>query len=337
MSGLAIVIPAYKSAFFEKTLASIACQSCKDFTLYIGNDHSPYSLRATVDLYRDRIDIIYKEFDENIGGKDLVAHWERCIDMVRNEEWIWLFSDDDLMDPACVEKFYDVLEQHQCYDLFHFNVTQIDDKDNVIRDLSSFPKVMRCEDYLDRRLKGDLYSFVVEYIFRRSHFMNMGRFEKFDLAWSTDDATWIKLSDRNGILNIEDARVYWRESRYNISPNYRDKEILKRKFASQVKFAKWICRNSETGILQIESNNLRDKLTFQFFKTIKDRIEFISFGMLKRILSLFYMEIYQKNPPLQKTLYFFCFKAYSMVKEAIRKLVFRDFFKAGIIDPKLTQ
>jgi hypothetical protein len=337
MSRLAIVIPAYKSAFLEKTLSSIACQSCKDFTLYIGNDHSPFDLRAIVDSYRDRIDISYQEFDENIGGKDLVAHWERCIDMIRDEEWIWLFSDDDLIDPTCVEKFYNVFAQNQSCDLFHFNVTQIDEDDKVIRDLSSFPKVMSCEEYLNRRMKGDLYSFVVEYIFRRSHFMDMGRFENFDLAWGSDDATWIKLSNRNGILNIDDARVYWRESRYNISPNYRDPEILKRKFASQVEFAKWILRNSEMGILQIGSKNLRNKLTFQFSKTIKDRIEFIPFRMLKRILSLFYTQLYQKNPPMRKTMFFSCFKAYRILNVAFKKLVFWDFFKTMTVDPKLTQ
>jgi hypothetical protein len=337
MSRLAIVIPAYKSVFLEKTLSSIACQTCKDFTVYIGNDFSPYDLKTKVDPYRDLIDICYQEFKENLGGKDLVAQWERCIDMVRDEEWIWLFSDDDLMDPGCVDRFYSVLAQEPNCDLFHFNVSQIDENDNIIKDLSSFPDMMTCEEYLNRRLKGNLYSFVVEYIFRRSHFMEMGRFENFDLAWGSDDATWIKLSNRYGILNIDGARVYWRESLFNISPDFSSPEILNRKFASQVEFAKWIYNSSESGKLRIESKSLKNKLTFQYFKTIKDRIEFISFRTLNRILSLFYREIYQKNPPLLKTMFFYSFKGNRILKRAVKKLVFWDFFKMWIIDPKQAQ
>lgn len=337
MSRLAIVIPAYKSVFLEKTLSSIAFQSCKDFTVYIGNDFSPYDLRTKVNSYRDRIDIVYQEFDENLGGKDLIAHWERCIDMVRDEEWIWLFSDDDLMDPACVDRFYSVLDQNPSFDLFHFNVTQIDENDKIIKDLSSFPNIMTCEEYLDRRLKGKLYSFAVEYIFRRSHFMEMGRFVNFDLAWGSDDATWIKLSNSHGISNIDSAKVYWRESQYNISPNYSNPEILKRKFASQVEFAKWIYTNSESGKLQIDNKDLKNKLTCQFFKTIKDRIEFISFSTLKRILSLFYREIYQGNPPLQKTMFFYSFKVNRILKRKIKKVVYWNFFKKRIINPKQAQ
>ena len=337
MSRLAIVIPAYKSVFLEKTLSSIAGQTCRDFTVYIGNDFSPYNLKDKIETYRDLIDICYFEFEENLGGKDLVAHWERCIDMIRDEEWIWLFSDDDLMDPGCVDRFYSVLAQNPLSDIFHFNVTQIDANDNLIRDLSSFPRIMTCEEYLERRLKGNLYSFVVEYIFRRSHFMEMGRFENFDLAWGSDDATWIKLSNRNGIFNIDSAKVYWRESQFNISPNYSNPEILNRKFASQVAFAKWIYKNSESGNLQIESKNLKSKLRFQFFKTIKDRIEFISFSTLKRLLSLFYREIYQGNPPLQKFMFFYSFKVSRIMKRTIKNLMYRDFFKSRIISQKYAE
>lgn len=85
MSELAIVIPAYKDMYFDKTLLSIANQTCKEFTVYIGNDASPHDLKSIVNLYKDQIDIVYKNFDENIGGKDLVAQWERCIDLVGDE------------------------------------------------------------------------------------------------------------------------------------------------------------------------------------------------------------------------------------------------------------
>ena len=94
MNKLAIVIPAFKIRFLSQTLDSIARQSCKDFTLYIGDDNSPDDIYSVVREYEDVIDIVYKKFPENLGSKDLLSHWERCIDMAL-EPYIFFFSDDD--------------------------------------------------------------------------------------------------------------------------------------------------------------------------------------------------------------------------------------------------
>ena len=99
---LAIIIPAYKATFLPAALDSIAMQTCKDFTLYVGDDCSPEPIGSIVEQYRDKIDLVYQRFDTNLGSKDLVAQWERCIAMSRDEPYIWLFSDDDVMEPNCV-------------------------------------------------------------------------------------------------------------------------------------------------------------------------------------------------------------------------------------------
>ena len=78
---LAIVIPTYKATFLPAALDSIAAQTCKDFTLYVGDDCSPEPIGDIVEQYRDKIDLVYQRFDTNLGGKDLVAQWERCIAM----------------------------------------------------------------------------------------------------------------------------------------------------------------------------------------------------------------------------------------------------------------
>jgi hypothetical protein len=250
--------------------------------------------------------------------------------MVQEEEWIWLFSDDDIMGKTCIERFYSEMNRHPNIDLFHYNVTQIDENDRIKKNLSIYPKVLTSEEYLNRRLEGHFYSFVVEYIFRKSHFLKMGRFEKFDLAWGSDDATWIKLSKENGILNIDNATVYWRESQFNISPNYRDIDILRRKFTSQIEFAKWVFAYSRGKNLQIDSKKLKNKLSLLFLKTIKNRIEFIPFRMLKSILSQFYKELFQGKPPLQKILLCYFLKIYRSLKEAMKKILFWNFFKVKI-------
>ena len=238
---LAIVIPAYKRTFLKETLDSIASQSCKDFTLYIGDDCSPYNLETIVESYKDKIDIIFKRFETNLGSKDLVAQWERCINMSHNEPYIWLFSDDDIMDHNCIEMFYDAINKNPNTALFHFNINKINDKSEIISSLKNWPTYCTTKEYLDGKLSAKGYqSFVVEFVIKREVYAKCGGFEKFDLAWGSDFISWIKFSEAaNGITTIGNAKVNWRESCENISPN-KNPEIVFRKLKSVILYTKWI-------------------------------------------------------------------------------------------------
>ena len=76
---IAIVIPAYKCRFLRQTLDSIVVQTCRSFTVYIGDDASPQNLKEIVSDYADKMNIVYRRFDTNLGGVDLPGHWDRCI------------------------------------------------------------------------------------------------------------------------------------------------------------------------------------------------------------------------------------------------------------------
>ena len=160
-NDLAIVIPAYKSTFLAAALDSIAAQTCQDFTLYIGDDCSPNNLEEIVDKYRDKINLVYKHFNTNLGGKDLVAQWERCIDMSQDEEWIWLFSDDDVMEASCVEIFYkSIQETNASYDLYHFDVKVINDDGKITSIPDKYPQDLDNFSYYKGKLKGKYASLV---------------------------------------------------------------------------------------------------------------------------------------------------------------------------------
>lgn len=236
---LAIFIPAYKSTFLAAALDSIAAQTCQDFTLYIGDDCSPNNLKEIVDKYRDKINLVYKRFDTNLGGKDLVAQWERCIDLTQGEEWLWLFSDDDVMENNCVEEFYQTVQSMPKAGLVHFNVMRLDDATGEVSSLPEFPKFCSAKLYLDEKLKGHLISFVVEFIVRRDVFFDNGRFQNFDMAWGSDFVSWVKFSDQaGGIVTCDNAKVLWRKSNENISPD-KSNPILVRKIYSLIANAKW--------------------------------------------------------------------------------------------------
>ena len=94
--ALAIIIPAYKPDYLAETLESLTKQTNKDFIVYIGDDASPYDLKSIVDEFSSKLNIVYKRFEDNLGSKSLTKQWERCIEL-SNEDWVWLFSDEDLL------------------------------------------------------------------------------------------------------------------------------------------------------------------------------------------------------------------------------------------------
>ena len=309
MIELAIIIPAYKDNYFEKTLESLAAQTNKNFNLYIGNDASPHDLESIIQRYQDKLRISYTRFKDNLGGKDLVAQWERCIDMSGDENWIWLFSDDDIMDPDCVENFYITKNRYPRHDLFHFNVTHIDDDRKILAKLPEYPELLTSEELLKRNLTGT-DCFVVEFIFRKSHFLIMERFQHFDLAWFSDIATWIKLGKENGIRTIQGSNVYFRTSPFNITPNFKDREILKRKFYSHIDYTVWTFAQIESGFLQLSHNDIRPLLEKDYYGSLKSKVDFIQFWQLKDLICRFTKINNYSRCPVNKIISIGMFKTY---------------------------
>lgn len=240
---LAIVIPAYKSRFIDQALESFAMQTCKDFTLYIGDDASPENLVEIVKKYESRIPIVYHRFGSNLGGTDLVAQWERCIDLVRNEEWIWLFSDDDIVSSDCVQGFYTLIKNKTIYELnnrvLRFNLDIVDMNLNVLQGFTT-PEEFSVEYFLESCfIKHKLKNKAVEFIFSKHNYQSVGKFVNFPLAWGSDIATILRLGRSAGFLTIPKGKVSWRDSGFNISSLIQPEVTREKQRASQ-QFYFWL-------------------------------------------------------------------------------------------------
>ena len=198
---MAIVIPAYKGRFLKETLDSIAVQAHKDeFVLYIGDDASPERLDKIVESYQNKVNLVYHRFSENMGGKDLVAHWERCIQLSA-EPFIWLFSDDDLMPADGVERVMEALSRphHQRGYFFRFPLAVIDGENKRIRANRPLEEgSVSCYRLLLDKLQGKIDSAAVEYVFSREIWQSAGGFVHFPMAWCSDDATWAAFARHAG-------------------------------------------------------------------------------------------------------------------------------------------
>jgi glycosyltransferase involved in cell wall biosynthesis len=235
---VAVVIPAWKPDFLQEALESFQRQTNHDFHLYVGDDASPYGLDAIVAPFLASGNVTYHRFPQNLGGKDLVGQWERCIALTHNEPWIWLFSDDDRCSPRCIETLQRGLELHPDTDLFHFGVQPIDGQGHPVAPLQEIA-LDSARDYLERRILDNYRSYVVEYVFRREPFLEQGGFERFDLAWGSDDATWIRFAARQAPVLLAGAPVEWRASDVNISPRTTP-EVASRKIEARLAYFRWL-------------------------------------------------------------------------------------------------
>ncbi|WP_223584154.1 glycosyltransferase family 2 protein [Sphingobacterium sp. GVS05A] len=300
-SKLAIVIPYYKNKFIENTLESLSLQTVKNFTVYIGDDNSPYSIQPILDKYCDKLKIRYHRFEVNLGGESLTKQWERCIDLT-HEDWVWLFSDDDLIECNAVEVFYNSYNEHSLLYKFHTKVidehgklhpsyTKFDHLNDIAVSISSI-------DFISNRLACNGFrSFAVEYIFHRSLYERF-KFVNFPLGWASDDATWFLYSLNNGKqITALSSNVYWRFSGFNISSDIKSKSVVEKKLIAASQYISWlkhVTTENEIAItdqlclrwLSVQAGSVHAEMGYQDFKKLIVDAG-ISVNALKLVLSYF--------------------------------------------------
>jgi hypothetical protein len=217
MPVLAIVIPAYKPDFFRAALESVAAQTDRRFRVYVGDDNGPPDIaRACAEVAATGLDIVYHRFDENLGGRSLAAHWNRCV-ALSTEPWVWLFSDDDVMGPDCVAAIHAELEKDRGSHVLRFDTEVIDRTGRTLSANPAHPATETGIDFLYARLRGERNSYVVEYVFRRQAFERAGGFPDYPVAWCSDDVAWYTFSEGGAIRTLPTGKIRWRASGVNIT------------------------------------------------------------------------------------------------------------------------
>ena len=240
---LALVIPAYKGAYFRETLRSIAAQTCRDVPVYVGDDASPDGLEAICREFGDQLDIRYHRFAHNLGRRDLVGQWMRTISL-STEPWVCMFGDDDVMTPDSLESIVTTLEADPVTPrLYRLAVTEIDASGSVERETPSYPQAWASLEYALARFESRVSSFAPEYVFSRQAFLEAGGFTRFALGWCADDAMWIQLGRPHGIHTLQRGRLKWRNSGQNLSAHHGAHS--RTKLGAAVAFVGWFSRYLE--------------------------------------------------------------------------------------------
>jgi glycosyltransferase involved in cell wall biosynthesis len=248
---LAIVIPYYKLTFFEETLQSLANQTDKRFTVYIGDDASPENPAILLERYKGKFDFVYYRFAKNLGGTSLTHQWERCVALSGQEEWMMILGDDDVLGENVVESFYKLTKTVlKPIDLIRCKLSILNRNRIIIENEFDYCLYENTNRLLKRILSLVETITASEFIFSRAVYLKEGGFVNYPLAWFSDYATWLNFAELSGIYNLADAKVYWRLSEENISSNNVNLKIVKSKIESLFLFlaflnTKFKVRNSD--------------------------------------------------------------------------------------------
>lgn len=296
MIKYSFVLPAYKARFFKEALDSVLHQTYKDFELIIVNDASPEDLESIVNKYDDPR-IRYYVNEQNMGGKDLVAQWNHCLEYAKGE-YIILASDDDVYFPMYLTKMDMLVRRFPNVNVFRPRVQRINKNGNIISVENEFNEIISQAEFSYLWFK-DHISGIPFYIFKRRALEDIGGFINFPLAWFSDDATVIKICGKNGMVTTNEVLFSFRESGVNITSTINNEKNLYDKLIATELFYTWfieelkcmICTNDD------EKNNIaiiNDRYHYQkkewmiwlIKQSIYKRNIFASWRMLRKMKTI---------------------------------------------------
>ncbi|SIS96751.1 Glycosyltransferase involved in cell wall bisynthesis [Chryseobacterium ureilyticum] len=219
MKKLAIVIPYYKIDFFEESIQSVAAQTNKNFTLYIGNDASSTDPIKIIEKYFKEGDYRYFHYSDNMGGKNPAQQWERILENVE-EEWFQILGDDDMISTNFVEEFHKHISTVESKKISTIKISHhlIDEENNILRSINIGQTIIPSTEVFKMKYKGIIASSLSENIFSLAAFKKY-KFEKIPFAWGTDDLALLTFSGFKDIYYLSNAYVNVRISTSSISGN----------------------------------------------------------------------------------------------------------------------
>lgn len=230
------LLPAYKPDFFKEALDSILGQTYRDFKLIILDDCSPYDLKSIVDEYDDDR-ITYYRNEENMGGKSLVACWNKLLGLA-DSEYIILASDDDVYEVNFLEEMDRLARKYPEVDLLRARCQMYNKKNNIAFYDGIYQELTDSLEFVYLMYRHDSIKCIANYVFKLSALKGIGGFIDFPLAWFSDRATVMKLS-KNGVANSKDVLFMFRMSDVNITFGKNDeKKAYIKEYATRL-YDKW--------------------------------------------------------------------------------------------------
>lgn len=245
--AFSFVMPAYKKQFLYQAIDSILKQTYQNFEVVIVNDKSPEDLYEVITQFQDKR-IKYEINQTNIGGQDLVANWNHCIQFAQYD-YIILATDDDMFEPEFLQDAVKLIEKYPKADLIRSGVIKIDEKGKILDIEFPLKEYMTSREFTLQYAKGGMISCVSNYIYRENALKKIGGFISFPRAHYSDDATALALS-LNGVACMDTNNFRFRVSSINLS-NRNDYIIVKEQLKATEQYMGW----SLNHIKELDTNS----------------------------------------------------------------------------------
>lgn len=248
------LLPAFKPDFLEVALRSIKSQTLKDFNVLVSDDCSPYDLKSIYSkVCGDDERFTYRRNEVNMGSNSLVSHWNLLLDMCDTEFFI-LASDDDIYEPTFLEEVDKLASKYPEVDLIRARVKAINEKDEMIEKDAIYEEYVDGLDFLKQKHFNNALRCIANYVFRTSELKKHGGFIEFPLAWYSDDATVMMMSE-HGAVNTKDMLLNFRSSSISISSRKLNKTDAYKKALATILFDTWFQENIENRLMSYVQND----------------------------------------------------------------------------------
>ncbi|WP_219226479.1 glycosyltransferase family 2 protein [Pedobacter antarcticus] len=274
MHKLAILIPYFKIDYLEETISSLASQTNKDFTLYIGNDLSFDDPLPVIQKYFQPHQYKYYDYKYNLGARNLSLQWARILENVQ-EEWFQILGDDDFVSPNLVEEFYSHIPGKESFiNVIKFKSQLCDGKSKITKQLyESFSTgIYEVVDLMIMKFRGRLNSSLSEHIFKLSKYRDIG-FADYPIGWHTDDMLILQMSNYRSLLFVAEASVTVRI--YDGSTSGSENNLLLKQKASRHFFLDFI--------KVLDKYNFSRKRKQEFLKALLQHKEILGMDYLRKI------------------------------------------------------
>ena len=209
-----ITIPAYKTAFLGKAIASVCAQTCADWELIVVDDASPEDIQSVVKGFADSR-IRYYRNAKNCGAVNVVDNWNICLSYCRGQ-YVICMGDDDMLAPSALEAYAALMNRYPALNVYHAMTDVIDENDEVTGHQRRRPEYQTAEDLIMHRWGGDI-QFIGDFCYRVDHLRGCGGYYKLPLAWASDDITAVRAAEQTGIANTQSVGFLYRENRGSIT------------------------------------------------------------------------------------------------------------------------
>lgn len=211
-----VTIPAYKSQYLREAIESIVCQTYTDWELIIVDDCSPEDLKSIVAPFLSDLRVSYYRNDKNCGAVDVVDNWNICLSHCTGD-YVICMGDDDRLLPCCLEEYAKLIRQYPNLNVYHSWSQIINEQSEVISMQAPRPEWESALSLIWNRWENRRDQYIGDFCYLTSYLKENGGYQKFPLAWGTDDITAIQAAKDKGIANTQTFCFQYRQNSLTIT------------------------------------------------------------------------------------------------------------------------